>query len=203
MNDHEKFMCLAVNQAKLALEAGEVPVGCIIVHKDSKKILATGYNKTNETQNPTKHCEFIAIENLQKVHSLDILKESILYVTVEPCIMCAKALRQIQIYQVYFGCNNLRFGGCGSIYQLNKSTFSSEKTTTKSKFIKDDDEQVTTTIHDSYGDDGTYTYQVKGGIKADIAIQLLRDFYARGNPNCPAYKRHRPLITTNPNESLH
>jgi len=67
----------------------------------------------------TRHAELEAIDMILKTHPPEILKECTLYVTVEPCIMCAAALRLMEIKKVYFGCNNERFGGCGSIYHLH------------------------------------------------------------------------------------
>ncbi|CAD0108179.1 unnamed protein product [Aureobasidium uvarum] len=85
---HEAFMREAINMAELALASDETPVGCVFVHDG--KVIAQGMNGTNVTMNETD-----------------------LYVTVEPCIMCASVLRQFRIRAVYFGCLNDRFGGCG------------------------------------------------------------------------------------------
>ncbi len=179
-----KYMNIAFENAEIALDKGEVPVGCAIVNINTKKVIATGYNQTNVSQNPTKHCEFVAIEEVLKNNDISILSHCDLYVTVEPCIMCAVALRYIQIHKVYYGCSNLRFGGCSSVYNLHDSI----------EFNKDNENTVkNSTAVDSLGHDNNYSYQAKGGIMSDKAIKMLRDFYARGNPNCPAHKRHRPL----------
>lgn len=76
-------------------------------------------NDTNRSLNGTRHAEFVAIEQILTKHPLEILKETVLYVTVEPCIMCASALRQYGIKAVYFGCANERFGGTGGVMNIH------------------------------------------------------------------------------------
>lgn len=98
--------------ANEALQAGEVPIGCVIVD-GSNAILAKGRNRTNEGKNATRHAEFEALAALSPVPA--DLSSLCLYVTVEPCIMCAAALRRVGLLRVFFGCYNERFGGCGSI----------------------------------------------------------------------------------------
>ncbi|KAI4342706.1 hypothetical protein MLD38_027298 [Melastoma candidum] len=122
------FMQLALAQAKLALDNLEVPVGCVIVEEG--KVIANGRNRTNETRNATRHAEMEAIDTLLEQWQLHgssdaevaekFLKCS-LFVTCEPCIMCASALSIIGIKEVYFGCANDKFGGCGSILSLHSS----------------------------------------------------------------------------------
>jgi tRNA-specific adenosine deaminase 2 len=97
-----------------ALDVGEVPIGCAIVDPDTDTVLATGRNRTNELGDATRHAEMEALDTLfgQKLSEIGRL---VLYVTVEPCIMCAAALRIAGIRRVIYGCKNERFGGCGSI----------------------------------------------------------------------------------------
>ncbi|KAJ1918530.1 tRNA(adenine34) deaminase [Mycoemilia scoparia] len=99
-NTHIKFMKEALNMAEEAYQEDEVPVGCVFVHNG--EILCRGRNKTNETKNGTTHAELVAIDTIltnenisQRKYTPDVFKNSDLYVTVEPCIMCASALRQI------------------------------------------------------------------------------------------------------------
>jgi tRNA-specific adenosine deaminase 2 len=102
---------------KLALEAldvGEVPIGCAFVDPADNQVVAVGRNRTNETGNATRHAEIEAIDQLVAKGITDLSGLS-LFVTVEPCIMCAAALRMLRAKQVFFGCFNERFGGCGSI----------------------------------------------------------------------------------------
>jgi tRNA-specific adenosine deaminase 2 len=108
----------ALELAKTALEIGEVPVGCVLV-KD-QEVIGEGHNLTNKLKNATKHCEFVAIyDAILKNPNIEI-QGSDLYVTCEPCIMCAEALALIHINKVYFGCYNEKFGGNGSIIQVNQ-----------------------------------------------------------------------------------
>lgn len=122
-------MSLALFLAFKALLSNETPVACILVEDD--KVIAVGYNGTNKTLNGTRHAEFEAIDqalryfHANKRHSVgkDVVKEFenvTLYVTVEPCIMCASALRQIGLKKVVFGCANERFGGNGTILKVHQ-----------------------------------------------------------------------------------
>ena len=114
---HEAFMREAFKMAEQALTIDETPVGCVFVHDGA--IIGGGYNDTNRSLNGTRHAEFVAMEAILKQHPQSILRETDLYVTVEPCIMCAAALRQWQIRAVYFGCANERFGGCGGVLNIH------------------------------------------------------------------------------------
>ncbi|KAF8306269.1 cytidine deaminase-like protein [Clavulina sp. PMI_390] len=115
----------ALKLAEEALAANEVPVGCVFVRDGVK--LAAARNRTNELGNATRHAELEAIDEMLSTPSLAStldpdfpLKGITLYVTVEPCIMCASALRQMGIDQVFCGCLNERFGGCGGVLGVNE-----------------------------------------------------------------------------------
>lgn len=112
------FMQKALDLAKIALDTGEVPVACVIV-KDGQ-IIGEGHNLTTVMKNATKHCEFIAVEDATAKQPDISFEDSILYVTCEPCIMCAEFLALIGIKKVYFGCYNQKFGGNGSILNLHE-----------------------------------------------------------------------------------
>ncbi|KXL41954.1 MAG: hypothetical protein FE78DRAFT_155453, partial [Acidomyces sp. 'richmondensis'] len=99
----------------------------------------------------TRHAEFVALAEIMAKHPQSILKQTDLYVTVEPCIMCASALRQYGIRAVYFGCLNDRFGGCGGVM----------------------------TVHSDPSVDPPYP--VYGGLFREEAIMLLRKFYVQEN----------------------
>lgn len=113
--EEETFMERSFQFAYEALAVQEVPVGCIFVYKG--EILALGRNTVNETKNATCHAEMNCIEqvyNYCKMKNIDfniVFKEISVYVTVEPCIMCAAALYSLQVKTVVFGCKNDRFGG--------------------------------------------------------------------------------------------
>ncbi|XP_048753095.1 tRNA-specific adenosine deaminase 2-like [Ostrea edulis] len=161
----QNWMVKSFNFAEEALEAGEVPVGCIMVYND--EIIAVGRNEVNETKNATRHAEIVAIDQVLKwskaheIHSADVFHKTVLYVTVEPCIMCAGALRQVGIPLVIFGCYNDRFGGCGSILS----------------------------VHDANITSLGPSFQSVGGIMKDRAVELLKKFYQGENPNAPEEKR--------------
>ncbi|KAF9009297.1 cytidine deaminase-like protein [Hymenopellis radicata] len=120
--EHTRFMQSALDMAGEALAAGEVPVGCVFVRDG--EIIAKARNRTNELRNATRHAELEAIDQILADASLTptrtpyALSTTTLYVTVEPCIMCASALRQMGIKEVFYGCANERFGGCEGVLPL-------------------------------------------------------------------------------------
>lgn len=192
------FMHLALKIAKLALDEGEVPVGCVIVEQNS--IVSHGSNQVNACRDSTRHAEIVAMDRLatgsvssdqlrlpqeylakkspkcNKIwrdawemetipgvstnqawgsgHKRDDMSDCTLYVTCEPCIMCADALNRMNIGRVVFGCRNDKFGGCGSILSLHK-------------------------------------YAITKGVLEAEAISLLRTFYNRENYHAPEAKRKK------------
>ncbi|KAL9109941.1 MAG: hypothetical protein Q9227_005464 [Pyrenula ochraceoflavens] len=114
---HKHFMQKAIDMAELALRTGETPVGCVLVYDE--KVVGSGMNDTNRSLNGTRHAEFLALSQALSTHPPSILSATDLYVTVEPCIMCASALRQYGIRTVYYGCGNERFGGNGSVLSIH------------------------------------------------------------------------------------
>ncbi|CAF0965897.1 unnamed protein product [Didymodactylos carnosus] len=161
MSAHHKWMLEALKLARQALEKQEVPVGCVIVHNE--KIIADGKNEPVQARNATRHAEICAVDkivdsyktNLQE--GLKVLSESTLYVTCEPCMMCAGALRLVGLKNVYYGCSNDRFGGCGSV--LN----------------------VATDVIENYGQE----LKCVGGIESEEGMRLLKTFYTNTNGNAP------------------
>lgn len=112
----EKYMKEALKQAKKALILGEVPIGCVIVHQS--KIIGRGYNRRNTDKNTLAHAEITAIRKASKVIGDWRLEECTLYVTLEPCQMCAGAIVQARIPQVVMGCSNPKAGCAGSILNI-------------------------------------------------------------------------------------
>ncbi|KXS22437.1 cytidine deaminase-like protein [Gonapodya prolifera JEL478] len=200
---HLAFMRKALEQGEEALAQSEVPVGCVFVYNG--KIIGAGRNRTNETLNGTRHAELCAIDDILgnrtsnfshvgsdlegsnsfsesspddtilALYPPSMFEHCDLYVTVEPCIMCASALRQLRVRKVYFGCWNERFGGCGSVLNVHA---------------------------DPVGNDPPL--QVEGGYCREEAILLLRRFYMKENSNAPNPKRKatRVLKTTDLDTSL-
>ncbi|RLN18278.1 tRNA-specific adenosine deaminase 2 [Panicum miliaceum] len=165
------FMERALEQAKFALDNLEVPVGCVIV--EDGKVISSGSNRTNATRNATRHAEMEAIDvllrewqkmGLDQAQVAEKFAGCDLYVTCEPCIMCATALSILGIREVYFGCANDKFGGCGSIMSLHQGSTSSD---------------------DLSGSQPPRPkgFKCTGGIMAEEAVALFRCFYEQGNPN--------------------
>lgn len=113
---HEKYMREALKQAKKAYALGEVPIGCVIVHEG--KIIGRGYNRRNTDKNTLSHAEITAIRKASKVIGDWRLEECTLYVTLEPCQMCAGAIVQARIPEVVLGCMNPKAGCAGSILNI-------------------------------------------------------------------------------------
>ena len=116
MENDEKYMREAVRQAKKAYALGEVPIGCVIVH--DKKIIGRGYNRRNTDKSTLSHAELIAIRKAGKVIGDWRLEECTLYVTLEPCQMCAGAIVQARIPRVVMACMNPKAGCAGSILNI-------------------------------------------------------------------------------------
>ncbi|XP_037101099.1 tRNA-specific adenosine deaminase 2 [Syngnathus acus] len=162
-----KWMDRAFDMAKEALNNGEVPVGCLLVYKD--QVVGKGRNEVNETKNATRHAEMVALDELLdwcchgNRDARSVCEQTVLYVTVEPCIMCAAALRIMNIPVVAYGCRNERFGGCGSVLDVS----SAELTHTGSSF------------------------KCVTGHRADEAVEMLKMFYKQENPNAPKPKTRK------------
>ena len=106
----------ALKQAKKALALGEVPIGCVIVHEG--RIIGRGYNRRNTDKNTLAHAEITAINKASKKIGDWRLEDCTLYVTLEPCQMCAGAIVQARIPEVVMGCMNPKAGCGGSILNI-------------------------------------------------------------------------------------
>ncbi|GAA5821200.1 hypothetical protein JCM10212_006772 [Sporobolomyces blumeae] len=184
------FMDQAIAMAEEAASVAEIPVGCVFVHND--RVIARGRNRTNEGKNATLHAEFDALRHLlpDRTHPLPTsssrqpgdsttttidgrrkvwstpLRGVVLYVTVEPCIMCAAAMRQIGIEKVIYGCGNDRFGGTGGVQSIHSDT----------RLIY------------------TPTYPALGNYRREEAIMLLRRFYLTENTAAPKPKNKKNRV---------
>lgn len=112
----EKYMKEALRQAKKACALGEVPIGCVIVYED--RIIARGYNRRNTDKNTTAHAEMIAIRRASKLLGDWRLEGCTIYITLEPCQMCAGAIVQSRITRAVIGAMNPKAGCAGSILNL-------------------------------------------------------------------------------------
>lgn len=116
MTIEETYMRQAVIQAKKAGAIGEVPIGCVIVYED--KIIARGYNRRTIDKNVLSHAEIIAIKKACKRLGDWRLEDCTMYVTLEPCPMCAGAIVQARMKKVVIGCMNPKAGSAGSVMDL-------------------------------------------------------------------------------------
>ena len=115
MNDIH-FMQQAIAQAEIALSEGEMPVGCVIV-KDGQ-IIARGRNARENTNDPTAHAEIIAMRNAAREMNSWRLEGCTLYVTLEPCPMCAGAISQARLSRLVYGAADEKYGCAGSLYRI-------------------------------------------------------------------------------------
>ena len=139
--DDEYYINKALSKAKIAALGGDIPVGCVIVYKENKlnkkmcqvakkagiknlDIVATAYNKRNKMKDAICHAEILAISKACKRFSDFRLEECTMYVTLEPCQMCAGAIVQSRIKKVIIGARSEKSGSCGSIINiLNNNEF--------------------------------------------------------------------------------
>ncbi|MFA5286908.1 MAG: tRNA adenosine(34) deaminase TadA [Candidatus Omnitrophota bacterium] len=113
---HQNYMQEALREAKEAFKDDEVPVGAVIVNKD--RIIARGYNQVERLKDPTAHAEMIALTSATNFLGTKWLNGSTLYVTIEPCSMCAGALVLARIESIYFGAKDPKTGACGSVINI-------------------------------------------------------------------------------------
>ncbi|RNC85367.1 MAG: tRNA adenosine(34) deaminase TadA [Balneola sp.] len=113
---HQKFMAQALFLAEKAFEEGEVPVGAVVVYEN--KIVGKGYNQVEKLTDPTAHAEILAITAACDTLNEKYLSDCTLYVTLEPCPMCAGALVWSKIGRVVFGASDIKSGGCGSVFNI-------------------------------------------------------------------------------------
>ena len=140
-----QFMQQALDQAKLAAIAGEVPVGAVLVREG--KVISTGFNKPIMNSDPSAHAEMMAIRAAAQNESNYRLPGTTLYVTLEPCTMCAGAMLHARVERIVFGATDPKTGAAGSVLNVF-----SEK-------------QI------------NHQTQVEGGIMGDECSQVLRDFF--------------------------
>ena len=116
MDKDQLFMKQALKLAKKAYDQHEVPVGCVIVQNG--KIIARSYNQRHTTKNSLDHAELIAIKKASKKLNQWILDDCEMYVTLEPCLMCAGAILQSRIKRLIYATSEPKFGSCGSVINV-------------------------------------------------------------------------------------
>jgi tRNA(adenine34) deaminase len=141
----EKFMTLALEQASLAFQKGEVPVGALITL--GGEILAMSHNSSVSMNDPSAHAEMLAIREAARILDNYRLINATLYVTLEPCVMCAGAIIQARIQRVVFGAGDPKSGAVVSLYRL---------------------------LHDERLN---HTVEVTGGVMKDACAEILSRFF--------------------------
>ncbi len=119
-DEHERYMRYALREAERAMEAGEAPVGCVIVHEN--RLIAKAHNQREMLQDPTAHAEVLAITAAAAELGSWRLENTRMYVTLEPCPMCAGAIILSRIPEIYFGAHDPKAGVCGSLMNLLADT---------------------------------------------------------------------------------
>lgn len=120
MRNDEYFMNLALEEAEKAFSLGEVPVGAIIVNNLTHEVIAKAHNLKETNQKVTAHAEMLAIDEANRINNSRRLEKHTLYVTLEPCSMCASAIIQSRIDRVVIGTVEPKTGALGSVIDLTK-----------------------------------------------------------------------------------
>lgn len=147
MPDADHWMRQAIEQARLALAADEVPIGCVIVHEPTARIIGAGYNRRESDHDPTAHAEIIAMRRAGAALGHWRLLDCTLYVTLEPCPMCAGAMVNARISRLVYGCDDPKAGAVRTMFQLCS------------------DPRL------------NHRLEVQPGVLAEECAQLLRDFF--------------------------
>ncbi len=118
-DNHETWMRVALEEARKAFNKGEVPVGAVVVYDD--EIIGKGHNLVESIQDPSAHAEMLALTTAANTLASWRLDDSTLYVTLEPCMMCAGAILLSRVSTVVFGAYDPRYGACGSKLQITQN----------------------------------------------------------------------------------
>jgi tRNA(adenine34) deaminase len=140
LQPHDQWMRFALEQARIAFDAGEVPVGAVVVYQN--RIIAEAYNQREGLKDPTAHAEMIAItqaaETLQSWRLLDCT----LYVTLEPCPMCAGAIVQARIPTVIYGTTDPKAGACHTLYNISHDSRLNHQSTVVGGVLQDEAKSI-------------------------------------------------------------
>ena len=144
---HLEHMAMALDEARAALAEDEVPIGCVIVSL-KKGVIGSAHNQRETLKDPTAHAEMIAITQAAQAMESWRLEQCILYVTLEPCPMCAGAIVLARLPMVVYGCTDPKAGACDTLYQITSDPRLNHRA------------------------------QVVGGVRADDCATLLSGFFA-------------------------
>ena len=144
--DDERFMRMALELAQAAAKIGEVPIGAVVVHEG--EVIAACGNRREIDRNPAGHAEFLALEEASRVLDRWRLSGCTVYVTLEPCLMCAGLMYQARIDRCVFGCPDPKAGALGTLYQVHA------------------DERL------------NHRFEVTGGVLENECATVLKNFFA-------------------------
>jgi tRNA(adenine34) deaminase len=143
----DALMLLAIEQARLARDAGEVPIGCVIWHGPSQRVIASGFNERELHEDPSAHAEIVAMRRAARELGTWRLIDCTLVVTLEPCPMCAGAIVNARVPRLVYGCPDPKAGAVRTLYRLCE------------------DERL------------NHRVKVVDGVHADACAELLRAFF--------------------------
>lgn len=138
-------------------------MGCVLVDDATATVVARAHNATNASCNPTLHAEVVLLQGVQDAGAPVHFPACTLYVTVEPCIMCAAALARVRVRRVVYGCPNVKFGGCGSVLHVAGEVPGLDPARALALAS------------------GWTSFAVTAGVGAPRAVALLQTFYSRPN----------------------
>ena len=116
IEEDQRYMRIAIDAARVAEENGDVPIGAVIVYEN--RVIAKGYNQREQLQDPTAHAEIIALTQAAAALENWHLHNCTIYVTLEPCPMCAGALVLARLDRLVYGCDDPKTGACKSLYNI-------------------------------------------------------------------------------------
>lgn len=133
---HSELMKFALKEAVKAFDYDEVPVGCVIVHEN--KIIAKGYNQIETLSDPTAHAEMLALTSAFDSLGRKTLNGCSMYVTLEPCPMCAGAIVLSKLENLFFGSYDNKTGACGSVFNITGSSILNHSVNVYGGILDDD-----------------------------------------------------------------
>src|SRR5688500_14976462 len=115
---HQRWMREAIAQARDAERIAEVPIGCVIVHDPTQRAIGRGYNRREADRDPTAHAEILALREASRALGHWRLLDCTLYVTLEPCPMCAGAIVNARVPRLVYGCDDPKAGAVRTLYRI-------------------------------------------------------------------------------------